>query len=536
MSLKTELATNTVLDINLRTGGYLDRSDSAQTVSLLNTPIWTNTDKGKALKMGQDVATVSGGLVVADSPSLQFTSGTYIVFGDFSDIQPSARLISKRDAGATHLEFQVSVAGTTMSLYDGVNTSSFNVDYTDAKMLAVTFTQSGKPLFYKNGLFLGEGVVSMNIIADDAPVYIGNIFAGNKTLTTPLTEAMMIDTVLTGQQLSELYEEYCSEGHIGTLGKRNFQLPQPIDTDAISHFSMDKCSGKIIDLVDSEVTSSGDVQVVSCDGVFENALDFNGTKSVSLTSTTKYQIKTRAVSFWIKPNTTVSGTKVVFSSGSANWYVGLTATNNVITSYLNGSLVQVTKKPLSANTIVVNKWNHVLFTTETVGSNVTTKIYIDNAELFDSTETTGHADISGSDFLIGGFTADVLVPDVCLDDIRVYDSIPTEAKRDEIYEQGAKKLIYRNTFEDAQVTLGTSSDDLNGWSRQTGTWKIGEDATGKYLECVTAGQVTEPLPNADTFTTNTFTISGTPTLTKTSSHLEIDAVAGDKIYSVIITI
>jgi len=63
-----------------------------------------------------------------------------------------------------------------------------------------------------------------------------------------------------------------------------------------------------------------------------------------------------------------------------------------------------------------------------------------------------------------------------------------------------------------------------------------EDTYSKQrLECVTDGQVKTPLSGASGYTTDTFLETGSATLTKNANDLQIDAVAGDKIFSVILT-
>ena len=48
------------------------------------------------------------------------------------------------------------------------------------------------------------------------------------------------------------------------------------------------------------------------------------------------------------------------------------------------------------------------------------------------------------------------------------------------------RLVYRNTFEDAAVTIGTSSTDLNGFTKGLGTWTITGVADEKWIRLNTA--------------------------------------------------
>ncbi len=97
---------------------------------------------------------------------------------------------------------------------------------------------------------------------------------------------------------------------------------------------------------------------------------------------------------------------------------------------------------------------------------------------------------------------------------------------------------YNSNLIGEPVTLGSAlgaGEPISDGKVQTGTWKISVDSTGKHFDCVTDGQIKIPLQGASGFTTDTFSISGTPTLTKNANDLQLDAVAGEKIYSIIIT-
>lgn len=52
--------------------------------------------------------------------------------------------------------------------------------------------------------------------------------------------------------------------------------------------------------------------------------------------------------------------------------------------------------------------------------------------------------------------------------------------------------VYKNDFSDAPVSLGATDGNLNDFMPSTGTWKISEDGTDKWLECVTSGVVYTP--------------------------------------------
>jgi hypothetical protein len=85
----------------------------------------------------------------------------------------------------------------------------------------------------------------------------------------------------------------------------------------------------------------------------------------------------------------------------------------------------------------------------------------------------------------------------------------------------------------ASVTAGSLSN--TGLTVQTGTWAVGEDGTGRYLECVADGQITESVIGASGADTAEFAYTGTASLTKTATEIQIDATAGAKIRAVRLT-
>ena len=83
----------------------------------------------------------------------------------------------------------------------------------------------------------------------------------------------------------------------------------------------------------------------------------------------------------------------------------------------------------------------------------------------------------------------------------------------------------------ANQTSGFLSN--TGFVINTGTWKVSSRGTAdgrKVLECVGNGQLQMTLMGVSGWTTNTFEqFAGTPSLTKNTDNIQIDAVAGDKI-------
>lgn len=99
------------------------------------------------------------------------------------------------------------------------------------------------------------------------------------------------------------------------------------------------------------------------------------------------------------------------------------------------------------------------------------------------------------------------------------------------------KPTFIDDFLDYDESIATESGEFlsnSQWRIISGTWKISrrtDQPNGKQIECVTDGQLRyNGLVGADDMYTKQFElVSGTPTLTKNSTNIEIDAVAGDKV-------
>jgi hypothetical protein len=94
---------------------------------------------------------------------------------------------------------------------------------------------------------------------------------------------------------------------------------------------------------------------------------------------------------------------------------------------------------------------------------------------------------------------------------------------------------YKDNIQTARVSVANeASGQLSntGMTIETGTWKVSEDSTGRYYDCVGAGKLKRHLVGADGFDTKAFSESGGATLTKNAADIEIDAGAGDKIRAV----
>jgi hypothetical protein len=128
-------------------------------------------------------------------------------------------------------------------------------------------------------------------------------------------------------------------------------------------------------------------------------------------------------------------------------------------------------------------------------------------------------------------------------DLRFYSKALTQAEVSALYNKYAKLPVFVDDCSDYNESIAAESGTYlsdSPYQIISGTWKISrrtDQPNGKQIECVTDGQLKySGLVNADDMYTKEFElVSGTPTLTKNSTNIEIDAVAGEKVGKVHLT-
>jgi len=146
-------------------------------------------------------------ITVTDSPELQTTEGTYIVFSEsgFFEQYTGQRIISKRDAGGTQAEFYVSNA-TTLGFYTG-STAGLITSILGKKYVAVNWNNGEKPEGFTDGVSVGLYNAVTAITVDNAPIYIGNIWGGSSQLRNNLSVAAYVNRKLTATEHAQAYSE-----------------------------------------------------------------------------------------------------------------------------------------------------------------------------------------------------------------------------------------------------------------------------------------------------------------------------------------
>jgi len=154
--------------------------------------------------------TAVSGVTVADSTSLRLGEATFVVFPfkEFkvqSPIYTSERVFCKVDAGGSN--YDVMISSTDVQ----INTRTRVASVLGQRMLSINAKNGEIPDLYINGILHGvfSGVLTM--VADDAPLFIGNYYSGiTRPFLSIMAAALIFNRKLTATEHSELFGELVS--------------------------------------------------------------------------------------------------------------------------------------------------------------------------------------------------------------------------------------------------------------------------------------------------------------------------------------
>jgi hypothetical protein len=91
----------------------------------------------------------------------------------------------------------------------------------------------------------------------------------------------------------------------------------------------------------------------------------------------------------------------------------------------------------------------------------------------------------------------------------------------------------------ARVSIAAESSGIlsnTGFRIESGSWKVAEDSTGRYIECTANGKIRyHGMAGASGWSTGEFAIkAGTPTLTKNAASIDVDAITGDSFTALVL--
>ena len=516
-SIKEQLAANIVGYWDFRKGTAVDQSGNGHNGTFINNAgYFANTPKGTAYNSSgggvliPSQATLDANIIDKDfsitvAVYIQDWSGTTMCYGGGGANTTHGFLIQNRSNQSMYIELRTPGYNNKQAgvgLKQGFNIITFGWDYSELNF----------PI-NSNGI----NTVSAITTANYTPRQEGGRTFGRRHLTGDFNfEDFILQTIewnrlLTPEEMSQLYEEILQEAFIGDLPKRNFRLPENVagnEDNLVGGWNMDIKGSIVYDVVNGNnavVTGS----LMSINGVFGRAVNTNnGTGYLVVpdnadltfgdgTSDSAFSVEAwirmeDATNFRIVEKVVDANNREYSLSVSGADKIGFILYDNAFTSYIGVAYD-------TAITSLEGKWIHVIGTYDGSGIAGGLKLYLNGVDSGDATSDSGDYTAMHNlvaPFNIGRITTTVAKGDI--DTVKVYNKELTQTEVTALYQKGAKKLNYRNTFEDAPVTVAASvaSGEVGGFKVATGTWKISDDGTDKWLENVTAGIAYIEIPQA----------------------------------------
>tara|TARA_Y100000034_G_scaffold132182_1_gene194555 strand:- start:1625 stop:3529 length:1905 start_codon:yes stop_codon:yes gene_type:complete len=496
MSLKQQLASNTLGHWDFRTGSIADQSGNSNDGTFTNVPYWQTNRFGKSL-MFQGTAAVT----VADSAELQATNMTVVLFGEFVR-QTGDRFFYKRDVGGTHVDFFMT--SSQLRVFDGSTTSSLAVSITARSMIAFTLTSGSTPKFYRDGVKVGDGNSALTITADDAAITLCNSSSLGSPVNNAINEIIYFDTELSEQQMSQLYNEWMQEAHLTHIPTAT-RIPEQTEDIASANLQL-KLDMNLSGATVSDVSGNGNdgditPPVADIEGFFGRACDFDGDSGLvdcgSDTSIDDIWATGGSISIWIKPRSD-GGSSIARLADKSNWLLRI---DSEVSGFAEMSFTVVWSgadltRATTNREIALNAWNHVVVTYDaSVFSNVPI-VYVNGQSVaLDSTSTptdgNTFATDAASNLIIGNNAGETRTFDGAIDQVQLWDTELTAAQVTQLYEQGQKRVDLNYTGEDWSVSTANVTADFlenTGFEITSGTWQVDDSTSaGKQITCVGAG-------------------------------------------------
>lgn len=477
-----------VLYQDYRSGTAIDWSGYNNHGTLTDT-IWTGC--------GIEFPITSSEISVADSSELQILTGAVVLLGDFNN-QSVFRLLSKRDGGGTN--FDTACTATTVTIYDGSATRSLTVDIVGTRFIGINVPPAGGICEgFVDGVTAGAFSGTTTLVANDAPLIIGNYYTGSNNLNNNIKAAVIVDRMLTATEWSELYSELssmCWPKKITTTSNAIVR-PNQSDSTLAGSWGMVPTNNKIIDISDN----GNDGTIVRAfyeETSLSNALSFDGTNSYTTHGTdTSLDIGTGdfTVSCWFKALTggviQMILCKGTATSSAEGYAVRLDASNIPSIFVSDGSSYVVNNQ--QGDAVGIGVWNKidVVFDRD---ANCT--IYVNGAVSGTpaSIASWNGVDISSGsrNFWIGTINGSVQMFDGLISNVELFN----EAKdSDWIIDQYRRGLmaLWKTSWGAHESAAAVTSGDLENtpFRVSTGSFKITKDTINTepvtVIECVSAG-------------------------------------------------
>lgn len=513
------LAGTLAFDVSYSKGSLLDRVAN-NTGTVVASPQWRTTRYGKS---GLYFPAASA-VYYADSAARQMIGGacTWVLTGDFTQ-NANARYIDKAPG------YQILVVAAGIYLYVNAVYSYIAVNLTNVQQIAFTLVAGQKPLFYANGMLVGQMDTAVTPVAGGNALVIGSNAGYANSSLSAFSHVTMISRVLSGAEVATLYDEWLQEGVVKDLARRNFAYVYPakraseyaaagivLDTDF-----QRRSDGKVRDLTGNY---PGTLVGVPVPAPNEEGLTQTINDMVDLGNVTQLNnAATFTMMDWITWGTTLVSsayvyTKYVDANNNFLMTVSNTATSSKVAVWLsNGATATGTTTAVQLRALCKQ---HVAVVFDGAGATDADrlKVYIDG-ELVALTFTGAAipatmANLAAAN-LKTGIAAGFNEPCTHHSMRTLVPSLTAAQIRAEYLKTGAQKLTLRETLEDVPVTLAASvaaPGQIGPWTLYGDSWANVESTTGRRsMKHIGAGHGAASRPSTDAFGTWHFFMRVNPT-------------------------
>lgn len=191
---------------------------------------------------------------------------------------------------------------------------------------------------------------------------------------------------------------------------------------------------------------------------------------------------------------------------------------------MSSYLGTITGSPFTMpNTIRYGEWMHIVFTRQQ--STGLIKLYVNGEEVYSTTAGTELIELQQA-WTLGNRAAGDRALDGSIAMAKQYSRYMEPAEVLRRWQPVRDKLLYEQDFDRVRPTFANLTAGVipgTDYEVLSGTWAVGEDADGKYIECVVAGRIARP--NTHAFGTWEFEVSKDDATTMKVAFLSTVAAA-----------
>lgn len=466
-------------------------------------------------------SSATGRLSVANSAELQAVSSFTLLW--WGSQRPSAaadrKVFSKRDAGGTQIDIYWDTTGA-LALYDGANERLGPVHtFPGLRSVAVSGLSGSKATVYQNGAELGLMADVSTITGDDAPISLLNHYDGTLPNNGATSGLVFYADTLHPDEISALHAwSQERKSPLVQANRRYFDqgsLVSGQETDLIAAWDMELVGGTIVDKTGNgnDGTATQVAPEIGAGGL--TGLSFDGSDVSDVNCGDIAGLKSAATlswSFLFSPRTLSDFDGVGLKYVGATDRFGLQLGGAAFGSNA-GLLCQLANGDAASayvdNVLIAEETYHVVMVYDGagVGDSGKAKLYVDGVNqtlVFAGTlpaATSASADnyILGRDTSAAGRTLDGTILES-----RIYDTALLQAQVSELYRQHARQVTFSEDLSQARPSVasegGAAGQQLGNteWfvGDTAGRWQVKEDVDGKWIECMTAGLLYRPSPQA----------------------------------------